>query len=150
MLDLRQIREDPQPARDALARRGVDPALLDEALELDDRRRALLPELEQLRARKNQASKRIGELQRTGEDASEAIAEVKGVSAREKELEEELRAAEERRTAVLHALPNRADPTAAPEDEVIREVGEAGTTGRTHVELLGDDLDLERASRVSG
>jgi seryl-tRNA synthetase len=150
MLDLRQIRENPQPARDALARRGVDPALLDEALELDDRRRALLPELEQLRARKNQASKRIGELQRTGEDASDAIAEVKGVSAREKELEEELRAVEERRTAVLHALPNLADPTAAPEDEVIREVGEAGAAGRSHVELLGDDLDTERAARVSG
>ena len=112
MLDLRQIREDPQPARDALARRGVDPALLDEALELDERRRALLPELEDLRARKNQASKRIGELQRSGEDASEAIAETRGLSEREKELEEELRAVEERRTAVLLSLPNLPDPTA--------------------------------------
>src|SRR5215210_8207548 len=92
MLDLRQIREDPQPARDALARRGVDPALIDEALQLDERRRALLPELEDLRARKNQASKRIGELQRNGEDAAEAIAETRGLSEREKELDEELRA----------------------------------------------------------
>ena len=150
MLDLRQIREDPQPARDALARRGVDPAILDEALELDDRRRALLPELEELRAQKNQASKRIGELQRSGEDASDAIAEVKGASAREKELDDELRAVEERRTAVIHSLPNLADPTAAAEDEVIREVGESGRTGRSHVELLGDWLDTERAARVSG
>jgi seryl-tRNA synthetase len=150
VLDLRQIRGDPQPARDALARRGVDAALLDEALELDERRRALLPELEELRARKNQASKRIGELQRSGEDASEAIAEVKGVSEREKELEEELRGIEERRTTVLHALPNLADPSAPDEDEVIREVGESGATGRSHVELLGEDLDLERAARVSG
>jgi len=150
MLDLRQIREDPQRARDALARRGVDPALLDEALELDDRRRALLPELEELRARKNQASKRIGELQRNGEDATEAIAETRGLSEREKELEEELRAAEERRSSVLLALPNLPDPTAAPEDEVIRQVGEAGKTGRSHVELLGENLDTERAARVSG
>jgi seryl-tRNA synthetase len=150
VLDLRQIREDPQPARDALARRGVDPAILDEALELDERRRALLPELEELRARKNQASKRIGELQRSGEDASDAIAEVKGASAREKELDDELRAVEERRTAVIHSLPNLADPTAAAEDEVIREVGESGRTGRSHVELLGDWLDTERAARVSG
>src|SRR5215216_980945 len=135
MLDLRQIREDPQPARDALARRRVDPAILDEALELDDRRRVLLPELEDLRARKNQASKRIGE------DASEAIAEVKGVSEREKQLDEELRAVEERRSSVLLALPNLPDPTAAQEDEVMREVGQAGKSGRSHVELLGDDLD---------
>jgi seryl-tRNA synthetase len=150
VLDLRQIREDPQPARDGLARRGLDPAMLDEALGLDDRRRALLPELEELRAQKNQASKRIGELQRNGEDASAAIAEVKGVSEREKELDEELRGVEERRTAVLHALPNLPDPTAAAEDEVIREVGEAGRSGRNHVELLGDDLDTEHAARVSG
>jgi seryl-tRNA synthetase len=150
VLDLRQIREDPQPARDALARRGLDPAILDEALELDERRRALLPELEELRARKNQASKRIGELQRKGEDASEAIAEVRGVSAREKELDEELRSVEQRRAEVLYSLPNLPDPTAALEDEVIREVGEAGRTGRSHVELLGDDLDVERAARVSG
>jgi seryl-tRNA synthetase len=150
MLDLRQIREDPQPARDALARRGVDPSVLDEALALDDRRRALLPELEDLRARKNQASKRIGELQRNGQDASEAIAEVQGVGEREKELEEELRSVEERRSEVLYSLPNLPDPTAAPQDEVLREVGEAGRTGRSHVELLGDDLDAERAARVSG
>src|ERR671910_1479058 len=91
MLDLRQIREDPQPARDALTRRGVDPAALDEALELD-----------------------------------------------------------ERRTTLLLSLPNLPDPTAADEDEVIREVGESGGTGRSHVELLGDWLDTERAARVSG
>jgi seryl-tRNA synthetase len=150
MLDLRQIRADPQPAREALARRGVDPAILDEAVELDDRRRALLPELEDLRARKNQASKRIGELQRGGDDANEAIAETRELSAREKGLEEELRAVEERRTAALYSLPNLPDPTAPAEDEVIREVGEAGRTGLSHVELLGDDLDTERAARVSG
>jgi seryl-tRNA synthetase len=150
MLDLREIREDPGPARQALARRGADPALLDEALELDERRRALLPELEDLRARKNQASKRIGELQRSGEDASDAIEEVKGVSEREKQLDEELRALEDRRRSVLLALPNLPDPTAAPEDEVIREVGESGRTGRSHVELLGDDMDTERAAKVSG
>jgi seryl-tRNA synthetase len=133
-----------------VARRGLDPAVIDEALELDERRRALLPELEDLRARKNQASKRIGELQRGGEDATEAIAETRGLSEREKELEEELGAVEERRTTVLMSLPNLPDPTAADEDEVLREVGEAGRTGRSHVELLGDDLDLEAAARVSG
>lgn len=150
MLDLRQIRENPQQAREALARRGVDPAILDEALERDERRRALLPELEDLRARKNQASKRIGELQRSGEDASEAIAETRGLSEREKQLDEELREVEERRTAALRALPNLPDPSSPPADEVIREVGESGMTGRSHVELLGDDLDTERAARVSG
>jgi seryl-tRNA synthetase len=150
VLDLREIREDPEPARTALARRGVDPAALDQALELDDRRRALLPELEELRRRKNEASKRIGELQRAGGDASEAIAEVRGVSAREKELDEELRSVEERRSAALAMLPNLPDESAPLEDEVLREEGEAGGRGRNHVELLGSYLDLESAARVAG
>ena len=150
MLDLRQIREDPGAARAALARRGFDVAVLDEALELDERRRAILPELEELRRQKNEASKRIGELQRTGEDASAAIAEVKKVSAREKELDEELRSVEERRHAAVAALPNLPDATAPARDEVLREEGQAGATGRSHVELLGEHLDLEAGARVAG
>jgi seryl-tRNA synthetase len=150
LLDLREIREDPDAAREALRKRGFDVALLDEALELDERRRALLPELEELRRVKNEASKRIGELQRSGADAAEAIAEVKGASASEKELDEELRRVEERRGALLAALPNLADPTAPPQDEVLREEGEAGRTGRNHVELLGEHLGLEEGARVAG
>jgi seryl-tRNA synthetase len=150
VLDLRQLREDPQPAREALARRGVDPATLDEALQLDERRRAILPELEELRRARNEASKRIGELQRSGEDASEAIAEVRSASGREKELAEELRFVEERRAAALSVLPNLPDPSAPPSDEVLREVGEAGAEGRDHVELLGDLVDLEAGARVAG
>jgi seryl-tRNA synthetase len=150
VLDLRQIREDPGPARAALARRGVGPAILDEALELDERRRALLPELEELRRRKNEASKRIGQLQRAGEDASEAIAEVRGMSGREKQLEEELRTLEARRQAALAALPNLPDPSAPPEDEVLRVVGEPRGEGRDHVELLGGLVDLEAGARVAG
>jgi seryl-tRNA synthetase len=150
VLDLRQLREDPQPAREALARRGVDPALLDEALELDERRRSLLPELEELRRAKNEASKRIGELQRSGADATDAIAAVRSASGREKELEEELRSVEEGRSAALAALPNLPDPSAPPADEVLREVGAAGAEGRDHVELLGGLVDLEAGARVAG
>ena len=150
MLDLREIRENPDAARAALATRGFDVALLDEALEVDEQRRALLPELEQLRARKNEASKRIGELQRDGADASEAIAETREVSAREKELEERLRGVEERRAALLATLPNLPDPTAPPEDEVLREEGQSGATGRDHVELLGEHLGLEEGAQVAG
>ncbi len=150
MLDLREIRENPDAARAALAVRGFDAALLDEALEVDEQRRALLPELEQLRARKNEASKRIGDLQRGGEDASAAIAETRELSGREKELDEQLRVVEERRAALLVALPNLPDPTAPPEDEVLREEGRAGATGRDHVELLGEHLGLEEGAQVAG
>jgi seryl-tRNA synthetase len=149
VLDLKEIRRDPERARAALARRGDD-GPLDEALALDDRRRELLPELERLRADKNQASKQIGELQRSGEDASEAIAAVRGASTREKELDDELSSVEQRRDAVLAVLPNLPDETAADSDEVVREWGEAGRGGSDHLELLGELVDLERGARVSG
>ena len=149
MLDLKAIRADPEAARAALARRGAD-AGLDRALELDASRRALLPDLEALRAEKNDASKRIGELQREGGDASEAIAEVRSAGDREKQLDAQLKAVEEELDAVLATLPNLPDPEAAPQDEVIREVGDAGMSGRDHLELLGRLVDLEAGARVSG
>jgi seryl-tRNA synthetase len=149
VLDLKQLREDPEAARSGLARRGEE-GVLDGLLELDARRRELLPELEQMRADKNRASKRIGELQRAGEDASEAIAEVRGASTREKGLDEELRMVEERLNAALASLPNLPDETAPDSDEVIREIGEAGKAGRDHLELLGDLVDLEAGARVAG
>ena len=150
MLDLREIRENPEPVREGLRRRGVDVSLLDEALELDEERRSVLPRLEELRREKNEASKRIGELQRTEGDASEAIAAVKQLSEEEKRLEEQLGQIEPRRASALAALPNPADPTAPLEDEVLREEGEAGASGRSHVELLADHLGIEEGARVSG
>ena len=151
MLDLKAIRAEPEGVRAALARRGEAPvAALDRALELDERRRSLLPELERLRAEKNAASKRIGEVQREGGDASGAIAEVRATSDREKELDAELRQVQAELDAALAALPNPPDETAAPEDTVLREVGEAGATGRDHLDLLGDLVDLEAGARVAG
>jgi seryl-tRNA synthetase len=150
VLDVRELREDPDRARAALARRGIGGEVLDELLELDARRRELLPELEGIRAAKNEASKRIGELQRAGEDAAQAIAEVREVGEREKALEAELARIEERRDAELAALPNLPDEAAPDEDEVLREVGEAGKSGRDHLELLGDLVDLEAGARVAG
>jgi seryl-tRNA synthetase len=149
LLDLKLVREDPERYRAALGRRGMA-AVLDEALAVDARRRELLPELEELRASKNRASKRIGELQRSGEDASEAIAEVRQVSDRERELESELAAVEERRGAALASLPNPPDESSPEEDEVLREVGEGSRTGKDHLELLGDLVDLEAGARVAG
>jgi seryl-tRNA synthetase len=149
VLDLRLIRQEPERARAALARRG-HAAAVDELLELDRRRREVLPELEALRAAKNRASKRIGELQRAGEDASDAIAEVRGASGREKELDGELAEVERRLEAALAALPHLPDPSAADEDEVLREVGQGGAEGRDHLELLGDLVDLEAGGRVAG
>ncbi len=155
MLDIRQIREDPEGVRAALARRGDDVAeRLDGVIALDRRRRELLPELEGLRAEQNEANGRI----RAASDADERereIAAMREVAVRAKQLEQELSAVEEELQAALAPLPNLPDPTAAPgpEDELVREVGEIpqfAFAPRDHLELAGEMIDTERGARLSG
>ena len=54
------------------------------------------------------------------------------------------------RDAALGSLPNLPDPDAPDEDTVLREVGDAGATGRDHLELAGPRIDMERGARLSG
>ncbi len=135
--------------RAALARRGAD-AGIDRVLELDERRRELLPQLEGIRAEQNAASKEIGAAKQRGEDAAEAIAAMEDVATRGRGLSDELAKVEAELNAALAALPNIPDDDAPPEDTVLREVGEAGRSGRDHLELAGPLIDMEAAARVSG
>ena len=152
MLDLRRIRSEPDTVRAALARRA-DPNLdgaLDRVIALDGRRRELLPEIEEIRARKNKAGEDIAAAKRSGEDASEAIAAMKDVGAREKALDAELAEIEAELRHAQIALPNLPSGDAPPQDTVIREVGEAGRTGRDHLELAGTMIDMEAGARLAG
>src|SRR4051812_34104613 len=151
MLDLKAIRRDPEPVRAALARRrdGSD-ARLDRALELDARRLELLPEVEALRARQNEASQGIARARKAGEDASAAIAEMQEVSRRAKALGEELSGVESELETAVASLPNPPDPSAADEDTTLREVGQAGASGRDHLELSAGMVDMEAGARIAG
>ena len=149
MLDLKEIRRDPEPVRAALARRGAAEAL-DELLELDAERRRILPRLEELRATQNTANQRIAEAKRSGGDAASAIEEMRGVAAEVKQLQAEFASVEERIEAAGVGIPNPPDPSAPAEDEVLREVGESGASGRDHLDLLGGLVDMEAGARVAG
>src|SRR5436190_3192550 len=151
MLDLRAIRTDPDAVKGALARRSPDlAARVDELLAADEDWRAATAAAESLRAEQKQASEAIGAAKARGEDPADALARVKELSATVKERTEEARAAQERLQAILVTLPNLPDPTAADEDATLREVGEAGTEGRDHLELAGERIDMERGARLSG
>ena len=124
MLDLKQIRRDPEPVRAALARRrDGSEERLDRVLELDERTRALRPEVESLKAEQNAASKAIGAAKREGGDATAEIAAMQEVAQRVKTLSQELADADAELQAALSTLPNPPDPTAADEDTTLREEG---------------------------
>ena len=158
MLDLRAIRDDPGPAREALSRRGAAPAL-DELLELDARRRELLPEVEGRRARQNEASDEIAAAKRAGEDASELIERMKTVSGELKTMQAQLTEVEERRDALAAQLPNLPHPDAPDggEDDAVtlREVGEPPSFDfevRDHLDLGTSHgwIEMEKAAEASG
>ena len=157
MLDIRAIREDPEPFRKGLARRDLADAV-DRLLELDRRRRELTVEVEELRAEQNRAGKAIGKAQ--GEEKQRLIAEVGEVSARLKALEPELERGEAELNDLLARTPNVPHESApegfTDEDAIeVRRVGERPSFDfepRDHAalgELLGV-LDTERGARTSG
>ena len=149
MLDPKRIRRDPEGVRAALARRG-DAGTIDRWLELDERWRDAVARFEELRAEQNAASQAIGNAKKAGEDASEAITRMQEVAGRVKGLGAEREAVERERDAVLATIPNLAEPDAPLEDTVLREVGDATKTGRDHLELAGERIDMERGARLSG
>ena len=157
MLDIKLIREDPEPFRQALARRGLAERV-DELLAADEHRRELTQRVEALRAEQNRASKAIGRA--SGDEKQALIAEVAKVSAELKELEPELAEAETALTLVLASTPNLPHPSApdgfTDEDAVeLRRLGDPphfDFEPKDHAELgaaLGM-LDVERGARTSG
>jgi seryl-tRNA synthetase len=157
VLDIKLIREDPEPFRQALARRGLAERV-DELLAADERRRELTQRVEALRAEQNRASKAIGRA--SGDEKQALIAEVAKVSAELKELEPELAEAETALTLLLASTPNLPHPSApdgfTDEDAVeVRRLGDPphfDFEPKDHAELgaaLGV-LDVERGARTSG
>jgi seryl-tRNA synthetase len=157
VLDVRAIREDPEPFRRGLARRNLDGAV-DEILALDERRRSLTGQVEELRAEQNRLGKAIGGAQ--DEEKQRLIAEVGAVSARVKALEPELAEADGALSELLATTPNVPHESApdgfTDEDAVeIRSHGEPPVFAfepKDHAalgEALGM-LDTERGARASG
>src|SRR5437764_1367424 len=120
------------------------------ATKVNDRERTDGPNLDPRKEDLNAASKAIGEAKRRGEDAAAEIAAMDEVAARGRELSDELNRVEAELQAALVELPNLPAPDVPSEDTLLREVGEAGRTGRDHLELAGSMIDMQAAARVSG
>jgi seryl-tRNA synthetase len=164
---LQRLRDEPDVIRQGALDKGEDPALVDRALELDERRRALLGASEALKAERNAASKRIGEAIKGGArpDGPE-VAELKAASVDAGEritaLDAELAEVEAALDDQLLRIPNPADPDVPVGGEeanvTIRTWGERlpnavdGWTRKPHWDL-GDALgilDNARGAKIAG
>ena len=160
MIDINQLRENPDVFRASQRARGADDALIDRILEADVERRHLITEYESLRAEQNAFGKQVARAQ--GEQKQALLEEVKELAARVKEAQaasEAARARQDELVAVVDNLVLDGVPTGGEDDYVLlRTVGEPrdfaaeGVEPKDHLEIgeLVDGIDMERGSKVSG
>jgi seryl-tRNA synthetase len=128
MLDVRQIRAEPEVVREGIAAKG-ETADLDRWLELDVRHRDVLARWEACREELNAGGAEIARARKEGRDAADAIAALKDVKAREKELKaerDELAAELDRILLRVPNLPAEDVPrgTDETENEIVARWGE--------------------------
>ncbi len=158
MLDINLIRNKTEKVRQALLKR-MDDLDFSDLLEWDRKRRELLVETENMKAERNRVSKEIPGLKKAGEDVSVKIGEMKEFSDKIKQLDVEVKEAEQRINDFLAALPNiPADDVAAggkENNKVIRYWGEKPEFGfkiKNHVDLVTrlGLIDYERGVKIGG
>ncbi len=160
MLDLKNLRINPEPVRDSLARRQADPTVVDRLLNLDEEHRSCQTRVDQLRMERNQSSKEIGNLKKQGQDASAQMEAVRKITDETKAVEERMQACEDERKELLMNIPNTLDlsvPTGKSEDEnqEVRKWGspaDFGFEAKAHDDLgtALNIMDFERAARLTG
>ncbi len=149
MLDINYIRENKEKVKKGVAAKQADAKLVDEALELDEKRRNLIKKIEELRQKRNEIAK-LGKVSEEGKKIKEEL----------QETEPELKKVEEELQIKLNLIPNpplENVPVGKNEKDnvVVRKWGEPKKfefTPKDHLELgtnLGI-LDFETGAKVSG
>lgn len=160
MLDIRLIRSEPEFVKDKVAKRGDDPKVIDEILELDKKRRELIAQTEELKSRRNKVSGEIAQKKRNKENADDVILEMRQVGEQIKEIDQNLNQLNEDVTYRLVRIPNLISdetPVGKDEDDNV-EVRKWGTPrqfdfeSKAHWDLVESlkMADFERAAKVSG
>lgn len=151
MIDINLLRQNPDKLRQATAAKQLDPTLVDNAIELDNKWREMLVKVEALRKERNVLSKNY---------SPENIESAKQLKEQLKLLEQELSGLEEKLKLALRKLPNlfsEDTPIGKSEDEniVIRTWGtprKFDFEPQDHLEL-GKNLgiiDTDKAAIISG
>ncbi len=105
MLDINLIREHPEQVRDALKRRFMDAAIVDEILEVDVERRTLIGQVENLKAQRNAVSKEIGRM-KNQEERQAKIDAMRQVGDEIAGQDEKVRQIEARQLQLVSTIPN--------------------------------------------
>lgn len=160
MLDIKKLRSDFATVEAKLATRGVKKELLENFVELDEKRRELIVKAEKLKKYRNTVSGDIALLKRNKENADDKIKEMREVGDEIKVLDDELvviDTALSEIAATLPNLPHDSVPVGADEDENV-ELRRWSTPKtfdfepKAHWDIAEelDILDFERGAKVAG
>jgi seryl-tRNA synthetase len=160
VIDVNELRANPEIFRASQRARGADDSLIDAVISADSARREAITRYESLRAEQNAFGKKVA--QAKGEEKQALLAEVKELAASVKAAQAESDAAQTEQESLLRRIPNLIEdgvPAGGEDDfEVIKTVGKPRDFGpdgfepRDHLEigeLLGA-IDMERGAKVSG
>ena len=158
MLDVRDLRRDPQKYADSLKLKGYD-LEVDNFLRLEAERSRLQQATESLQNERNTKSKAIGAAKSRGEDIAMLVAEVGDLGDRLNETKEEFETVQTDLMDILRSVPNVPDASVPPgnsEDDNLElyswgEIQERNFEPLDHVDLMADGgLDFEAAAKISG
>lgn len=155
MLDIQYIRDNPDAVKQGAVNKNLDPSVVDNLLEVDEKRRDLIGKVESIRAKRNELNTKL-KLERT----DELINSSKELKKELETLEPNLREAETEYADLMLRIPNvpmKEVPVGKDEsgNVVVREWGEKPNFGfepKDHIELGKKNgwLDLDRGSKVAG
>ncbi len=160
MIDLKQLRENPELFRASQKVRGEDPELVDKLLAADDLRRSAIAEFESLRAKQNILSKSVGAAK--GDEKNTLLESAKQLAQDVKAADSKRASAEEIAHKLSLGISNLIDPDAPVGGEadfkVIEKIGTPrdfkaeGFEPKDHVELgkILKAIDTERGAKVAG
>ncbi len=163
MLQLQAIRDSKNNIINALKKRNIDAtSIVENVLELDEKRRATQTRLDNTLAESNKLSKEIGMLFKTGKAQEATILKEKTVALKEesKTLTEDLNTATEELQQLLYQIPNiphesvPAGSTDEDNEEVFKEgnIPELNKNALPHWELAKkyDIIDFELGVKITG
>ncbi len=164
MLDIKFVRENPEIVKQNIKNKFQDAKLplVDEAIELDAKKREYQRQADALRADRNAISKQIGMFMAKGqrEEAEEAKKKVTEFANRLAELEKLEEEYEEKLLKVMMTIPNIIDPSVPigkddSENVEVKRYGEPVVPEFEipyHTEIMEkfDGIDLDSARKVAG
>ncbi|GIN22928.1 serine--tRNA ligase [Siminovitchia fordii] len=160
MLEIRILRGNLEEVKKKLQHRGEDLGDLDKFEELDQKRRGIIVQAEKLKSRRNEVSEKIAQLKKDKQNTDDLIVEMREVGQQIKQMDGELRRAEDELEKILMSIPNiphESVPVGETEEDNVEirkwgEVREFSFEPKPHWDLAADlgILDFERAAKVTG